>query len=60
MLFVGIQAWRSDFHSRSECSVSDKGVQKIALDVPGDLLGEVETDLVQKKWSESRIAGVVR
>ena len=59
--FVGTQAWRRDFHRRWECSVSDpRGSKHWPLMSQVVSLARLETGLVQKKWSESRIAGVVR
>ena len=37
-----------------------QGIKKLTLDILGVPLSEDETGLVQKKWSKSRIAVVVR
>ena len=58
--FVGIQAWRRNFHRRCECSVSDSRSSKNCPLVSQVVrLARFETGFVQKKWSESRIAGVI-
>ena len=58
--FVGIQVWRLDFHRRCECFVSGpKRLENLIRDVPGPLR-RFETGFMLKKWSESRIAGVIR
>ena len=59
--FVGIQVWRRDFHRRCECFVSGpRGSKTWPLMTQVVRLARFETGFVLKKWSESRIAGVVR
>ena len=58
LLIVVIQAWKLDSGGVNVLSLI-LAVKKMTLDVPGGPLSEIETGLVQKKWSESGIAGVV-